>query len=162
MKPIIWFTGLSSAGKTTLARKLIECIDSKIIFLDGDDVRKYVSPDLGYSLRDRNIQMDRLYGLGTIISKSNILPIICTNTSPSKRMKNVITIYVKCNIKECIKRDVKYLYKKSLEGEIRNLPGIDLPYKEPIDPEIIVETDKYTIDKCVNKIYKELEERNLI
>jgi len=159
---IIWFTGLSSAGKTTIALKLMKLIDSPIVLLDGDIVRKYLSPDLGYSIRDRNLQMDRLYGVSKIILLSNVIPIVCTNTAPFERMKDVFTIYIKCNVNECIKRDVKHLYNKALKGEIRNLPGIDLKYKEHSNPEIIIETDKYSIDECVNKIYKKLKETNII
>ncbi len=162
MNKIIWFTGLPSAGKTTLAEELIKLTDKKIILLDGDIVRKYVSPKLGYSNKDRYEQMDRLYGLGKIILFNDLIPIICTNTAPTKRMSDVITIYVKCNVEECIKRDVKHLYEKALKGEIKNLPGIDLKYKEPINTFITIDTDRYSIDECVRYVHKKLKEEELI
>ena len=153
MNKIIWFTGLISSGKTTIAERLyiiMQELGTPVALLDGDNVRRWISPDLGYSSRDRLIQMDRLYGVGKLLEENDIYSIICTNTSPTKRMDDVITIYIKCSMDECKKRDVKHLYAKYDKGEIKNLPGIDLKYTPPKSPFLTLETDKNSIDECVN------------
>ena len=159
---IIWLTGLVSAGKTTIINEVIKEMDKSVVLLDGDLLRKFVSPDLGYSIRDRNKQMDRLYGIARVISYNNILSIVCTNTPPTDRMKDVLTIYIKSDLDVCKQRDCKNLYKRAEKGEIKNLPGIDLKYHEPKNPFLTLETDKHTIDECVKKMLEKLKGEGII
>jgi len=151
----IWFTGLPSSGKTTLAGILYDHIRDlgiPIVMLDGDDVRKYVSPDLGYTTKERNKQMKRMYGINNLLRKNGINVIACTNTPPSDEEYDIKTIYVKCPVDVCKKRDVKGLYALAKKGKLINLMGFDLKYKPPKKPYLILETDKLDIIKCIDII----------
>lgn len=159
---IIWFTGLSSAGKTTLAKILHKHINTPVVLLDGDVARRYVSPDLTYSQRDRFKQMDRLYGIIRLLSEGGISSIVCTISSPTKRMDSIFIIYVKCSLEKCRERDVKRLYEKYDKGEIRDIMGIDLEYIPPDNPFLILETDKYTTDECIDRLIRKLEGERII
>lgn len=161
MTKIIWFTGLPSSGKSTIANVIVKELNKKnikIALLDGEEARKYISPDLGFSLRDRNRQMRRLYDIGKLLLLSDITPLICTNTAPTWRDEELLTVYIDCGLEECMKRDVKRLYARAKKGEIRNLPGIDLKYIPPKQPQITIRTDIKSIDECAKELIEKIVE----
>lgn len=160
----VWFTGLPSSGKSTLARlleKVLNDMDFHVEVLDGDEVRLRLSKGLGFSKEDRDENIRRISYVARIVTKCGGVALTCA-ISPYREIRDearkeigrFVEVYVKCSLEECIKRDVKGLYKKALGGEIKNFTGISDPYEEPLNPEIIVETDKESHEESVNKIMK--------
>lgn len=170
---VLWFTGLPSSGKTTLANvvadKLKE-LDLKVELLDGDEVRRLLSPDLGFSKKDREIHAQRVAYLCKLLSRNGIVSIVSL-ISPYRASRlqarehvggKFIEVWAKCSLEECMKRDVKGLYKKALEGKISDMTGVQDPYEEPVNNEITVDTQHDPIDKCAARILQYLVERNYL
>ena len=170
---VLWFTGLPSSGKTTLARVLADKLRDpgmKVELLDGDEVRKGLSSDLGFSKKDREIHAQRVAYLCELLSRNGIVSIVSL-ISPYKTSRlharkhvnaRVIEICAKCPLETCIKRDVKGLYKKALEGKISDMTGVQDPYEDPVNNEITVDTEHNPIDKCAARISHYLVECNYL
>lgn len=170
----IWFVGLHGSGKSTISKKLAEILrdgNTQVLIIDGDEVRKVISSDLGYTLKERNLHMKRVADLCRIINDNGVSAIACV-ASPTKesrnyarnKMKNILTVYAKCPIEVCEKRDVKGHYKKarSREKGFEDFLGISLPFEEPDDADVVLETDKENIEESVNKLLKKLMERKIL
>jgi adenylylsulfate kinase len=163
--PVIWLTGIPGSGKTTIAKALypkLKQLGYKAEILDGDSVRKELSPELGFTKQDREIHARRVVYLCKLLSRNQIISIVCL-ISPYREFRkyarseinmnnNFYEVYVKCSIETCINRDPKGLYKKALSGEIKDLTGLQDPYEEPKNPEIIVNTEQNTLEESVNAI----------
>ncbi len=171
---ILWFTGFSCAGKSTLAYKLEEKLYERGLrayVLDGDNVRTGLNKDLGFSAEDRKENIRRIGEAAKLFVDAGLI-IMAAFISPYERDREsvrsiveddeFVEIYVKCSLDVCEQRDVKGFYKKAREGIIKNFTGIDDPYEEPEHPEIVVETDKMTVEKSVEKIMNYLEEKGYI
>jgi adenylylsulfate kinase len=168
----LWFTGLPSSGKSTLAR-MVETRLTQMGFhtevLDGDEVRLRLSKGLGFSKEDRDENIRRISYVANIITRCGGVAITCA-ISPYREIRDearkeigrFVEIYVKCPIEECIKRDVKGLYKRAISGEIPNFTGISDPYEEPLRPEITLETNIETMNESVEKILRILKELGYI
>lgn len=167
----IWLTGLPCSGKTTIALKLKETLEKelhRVELLDGDTVRKNLCADLGFSKEDRDENIKRITLVSSYLSQRAIT--ICSFVSPYKnargnarnRISNFIEVFVDCPIEICIDRDVKGMYAKAIKGEISNFTGIDDPYEQPENPEIICKTNETSIDECAKKILSYLKENKLI
>jgi len=160
--PVIWLTGIPGSGKTTLALELQKFYENKgipIEILDGDEIRKTLSKDLGFSPEDRKEHNRRVIFVAKILSKNGvtaIIPLISpyreTRVNARKEIPDFIEIWVKTSVDECIKRDPKGLYKKALAGEIKNLTGLQAPYEEPQNPELIVDTEKNSVEESIELI----------
>ena len=157
----IWLTGLSGSGKTTIAKKLIEHFkDMRYIeSMDGDQIRQGLSRDLGFSKEDRNEHNRRVIFCTKLLSRNGVIVIVAlispyreTRAYAKGEIPNMMEVFVNAPLDVCIERDPKGLYKKALEGEIQQFTGIDDPYEEPLEPDIMVETDKETVDESVEKI----------
>lgn len=168
----VWFTGLPSSGKSTLARmleKVLNDMDFHVEVLDGDEVRLRLSKGLGFSKEDRDENIRRISYVAKIVTRCGAVAITCA-ISPYREIRDearreivrFIEVYVKCTLEECISRDVKGMYKKALSGEIKNFTGISDPYEEPLNPEIIVETDKESQEESLSKIVSGLIELGYI
>jgi adenylyl-sulfate kinase len=168
----IWFTGLSGSGKTTLSRMVEEVLlerGCKVEVLDGDVVRQNLSRGLGFSKEDRDINIRRIGFVCHLLTRNDVVAIGAA-ISPYRSIrnenrgliKNFVEIYCKCPIPVLRDRDPKGLYEKALRGEIKNFTGIDDPYEEPLDAEVVVETDKETTEQSLNKIVRTLELMNYI
>lgn len=168
----VWFTGLPSSGKTTLAyglEKILKEKGFKVEVLDGDVVRKYFSKGLGFTREDRNENIRRIAFVAHLLTRNGVVTITSaispyreTRDEARKLIKRFVEVYVKCPVEECKRRDVKGLYEKAIKGEIHNFTGISDPYEEPLNPEVIVETDKLTVEGCLKKIISKLEELGYI
>ncbi|GIU72159.1 MAG: adenylyl-sulfate kinase [Candidatus Nitrosocaldaceae archaeon] len=165
---VIWLTGLPGAGKTTIAKNLapkLEALGLKVELFDGDEVRKQLSPDLGFSKKDRELHARRVAYLAKILAKHGIVSIVSL-ISPYREfreyardlIKDFIEVYVKASLDTCIKRDPKGLYKKALNGEIKDLTGLQDVYEEPLKPEVIVNTEDEDVEESCNKIIDKLKE----
>jgi adenylyl-sulfate kinase len=169
----VWFTGMSGAGKTTLARRLVDELKDRgirrIELLDGDVIRTNLSRGLGFSKADRDINIRRIGWVCQVLTRNDVVA-VASAISPYRavreevrgQVRDFVEVYVKCPIDVLVDRDVKGLYAKALAGEIENFTGISDPYEAPTDPEIIVETDRESIDESVARILGALETRGYI
>jgi adenylylsulfate kinase len=164
----IWFTGLSCSGKSTLSSiletELRKRGRTKIEILDGDVVRTNLSKGLGFSKEDRDINIKRIGFVCKLLTRNGVVAISAA-ISPYREVRDYnrkeigdfVEVYCKCPLEVCVQRDVKGLYKKALAGEIKNYTGVDDPYEEPLNPEVILETDQETHEESVAKIIRKLE-----
>ncbi len=168
----LWFTGLSGSGKTTLSGKIEEILlerGMKVELLDGDVVRTNLSKGLGFSKEDRDTNIRRIGFVCNLLTRNDVVAIAAA-ISPYRDIRDenrkligsYIEVFCKCPLDVLKKRDPKGLYKKVEAGEIKGFTGIDDPYEEPLDPEVLVKTDKETPDESVAKIIKTLEILNYI
>ncbi len=169
---ILWLTGLSGAGKTTIARG-IECElkarNCLVEVLDGDEIRSHISKELGFSKEDREINIRRIGFVANLLSRNGIVAIVAA-ISPYRAIRdeirmnteNFIEVYVDAPLEVCEARDVKGLYAKARSDKIKNFTGIQDPYEAPINPEIICHTTKESIEECINKVIAELEQLDYI
>lgn len=165
--PVIWLTGLSGSGKSTIAAALLEFFQSWHVpsdILDGDEIRKTLSSDLGFSPEDRKEHNRRVIFVANLLARNDvtvIIPLISpyreTRDFARSQLPTFVEVYVKTSLETCRQRDPKGLYKKADAGEITNLTGLQAPYEEPIDPEIVVDTEKQTITQCMDNTLQELE-----
>jgi bifunctional enzyme CysN/CysC len=171
---VLWFTGLSGSGKSTIAKKLEQRLfklGSQTMFLDGDNLRHGLNGDLGFADSDRKENIRRVaevarlgFGHGQIVLCSFISPFqserdFARSILPEGRF---FEIYVKCDLEVCKRRDPKGLYAKALQGEIKNFTGISSPYEEPQNPEFVVETDLDSTEDIVEQIIRELVQKNIL
>ena len=164
----IWFTGLSCSGKTTLSRMVEAELKKRgvthIEVLDGDIIRTHLSKGLGFSKEDRDTNIKRIGFVCKLLSRNGVIAIVAA-ISPYREVRdynrkeigNFVEVYCKCSMEVCIQRDVKGLYKKALSGEIKNYTGVDDPYEEPLNPEVVLDTDRETPEESVKKILQKLE-----
>jgi adenylyl-sulfate kinase len=164
----LWLTGMSGAGKTTLARELEPIIRARlgsVEVLDGDVVRTHLSKGLGYSKEDRDTNIRRIGFVSTLLARNGV-PVIVAAISPYREVRDevrrqigaFVEVFVDCPLRELIRRDVKGLYNKALLGEIPAFTGVSDPYEPPLDPEIVVQTDRETVDESVAKVLVGLEQ----
>ncbi|MBW4641516.1 MAG: adenylyl-sulfate kinase [Goleter apudmare HA4340-LM2] len=169
---ILWLTGLSGAGKTTIACAVAQELQKQnypVELLDGDIVRTHLSQGLGFSKQDRDINVRRIGFVANLLSRNGIIAIAAA-ISPYREIReelkqtttNFIEIYVDAPLAVCESRDVKGLYAKAKAGQIQHFTGISDPYEAPINPEIICQTDRFTVEQCVNQVLHYLETQGLI
>ena len=166
---VLWMTGLPCSGKTTLARKLSDKIKNLAI-LDGDELREWLSPK-DFSQQGRNEHNRKVAYLAKLLSEHNV-PVSVSLISPYAKNRETahkiignekfVEVFVKCPLEECETRDVKGMYKKARKNEIKNFTGINSEYEEPINPDIILETEKLSIDESVNKILAYLKNKKFL
>lgn len=168
----LWFTGLSGSGKSTLAEQVEQILlerGMKVEILDGDVVRTNLSKGLGFSKEDRDINIRRIGFVCHLLTRNDVVAISAA-ISPYKAIRDenrkligrFVEVYVKCPIEVLAERDVKGLYKKALAGEIKNFTGVDDPYEEPDNAEIVVDSSKETVQESIAKIIRTLELMNYI
>ncbi len=137
---------------------------TKIEVLDGDIIRTHLSQGLGFSKEDRDANIKRIGFVCKLLSRNGVIAIAAV-ISPyreardynRKEIGDFVEVYCKCCLEVCIQRDVKGLYEKALAGEIKNYTGIDDPYEEPLNPEVVLDTDRETPEESVKKIIQTLE-----
>lgn len=164
----VWLTGLPSSGKSTLAGLLAERLrasDYPVEVLDGDEIRLRVSKGLGFSKDDRNENIRRisyvaklLTRVGAVAITAAISPYRAVREEARDEIDRFVEVYVSCSLDECIRRDVKGLYRKALQGEIPAFTGISDPYEPPAMPEVTVETHRESVDESLEKILHPLRD----
>jgi len=168
----LWFTGLSGAGKTTLARLIeaeLKARGHKVEVLDGDVIRTNLSKGLGFSKQDRDTNIRRIGFVCNLLTRNDVVAIAAA-ISPYRAVRDevrrdigsFVEIYVRCPIEVLAERDVKGLYKKALAGEIKNFTGVDDPYESPTAPEVTVDTDGESPEQSAARILAKLEEMSLL
>ncbi len=169
---VLWLTGLSGAGKTTLALPLVEELQSRdlrVERLDGDVVRESLTRDLGFTKEDRDKNIERVTFVAKLLSRNGVAT-ICSFISPyqatrdmiRQEVTNFIECYVEVPLEEVIRRDVKGLYKKALAGEIPNFTGVSDPYEAPENPEIVVNSKDQTVEESMQVILSYLEKNGYV
>ncbi|QLE53575.1 adenylyl-sulfate kinase (plasmid) [Nostoc sp. C057] len=169
---IIWLTGLSGAGKTTIAHGVAQELllrNCLLEVLDGDVVRTNLSLGLGFSKQDRDTNVRRIGFVAELLSRNGIIAIVAA-ISPYREIReqlkktstNFVEVYVNAPLCVCEFRDVKGLYAKAKAGQIKHFTGISDPYEEPLNPEIICQTNKFTPQQCVSQVLDYLEQQEFI
>jgi adenylylsulfate kinase len=164
----IWFTGLSGSGKSTLSEIIearLKARGRNVEILDGDIVRTHLSKGLGFSREDRDTNIKRIAFVCSLLTRNGVV-CISAAIAPYREARewareqigNFVEVYVKCPIEVCRQRDVKGLYKLVDEGKIKGFTGVDDPYEEPEHPELVIESDKESVEESVARIFARLEE----
>jgi len=169
---VVWLTGFSGAGKTSIAKSLEKKLlqkDIRVKVLDGDELRNNSSFELGFSKEDREEHAKRVAQISNIICESGITSIVAlispyrsSRAYARKLIGNFVEVWVKCSIETCTKRDTKGLYKMAFQGKITNLTGIQDLYEPPLNPEVTINTERQSPDECADKILKYLVRTGLI
>ena len=169
---ILWRTGLPSSGKSTLAveleARLFE-LGKRSYILDGDNIRHGLNKNLGFSPQDRKENIRRIGEVAKLFADAGVITITAFISPYREDRDNVrsltgdgrwdfIEVLVKCSVEECERRDPKGMYKKARQGEIKEFTGISAPYEDPDNPEIIVDTEKHSLEDCVQKVIEYLGE----
>jgi len=171
---VIWLTGLSGSGKSTIAVELQAQLfenNAQVFILDGDNIRHGLNKDLGFSPEDREENIRRIGEVAKLFTDAGMIA-ITSFISPYRKDRDAnrellpegefIEVYVKAPLDVCEKRDPKGLYKKARAGVIPEFTGISAPYEEPEDPEIIIDTDKLSVEESANKIIDYLRKKKII
>lgn len=172
---VLWLTGLSGAGKTTLARLLeAEFTDRGLVveLLDGDVVRTHLSRGLGYSREDRDTNVQRIAWVASRIARAGAIVIVAAISPYAEAREGArrlveayapfLEVYVAASIETCTRRDPKGLYEKALKGEISDFTGVSHPYEEPAKPDIRIETEALDAEACAAVVIARLRERELL
>jgi len=170
---VLWFTGLSGAGKSTLAHAVEERLHQmgcRTFVFDGDNVRHGLCSDLGFSTEQRSENIRRIGEMVKLFTEAGVISMtafISPFRVDRKRIQDLLRddfmeIYCRCDIEVCEERDVKGLYRRAREGEIKDFTGISSPYEEPENPELVVDTGSWSLEECVDIIVRSLVERGIL
>lgn len=171
---VLWFTGFSGAGKSTLAHAVEEKLHHlgcRTYVLDGDNVRHGLCGDLGFSPADRTENIRRIGEVAKLMVDAGII-VLTAFISPFQadraRVRGLMAhgdfleIHCRCPLEVCEMRDVKGLYKKARTGQVKEFTGISSPYEEPVAPELVVDTANFSLDDCVELVFKMLQQRGIV
>ncbi len=161
---VLWFTGLSGSGKSTIANAVenkLYGLGISTYILDGDNLRKGLNQGLGFSAEDRKENIRRVGEVAKLFVDSGIV-VLATFISPYRSDRETIRnnmdhgefieVYVDCSLENCEKRDPKGLYKRARKGEIKEFTGISSPYEKPVNPEIILDSNQYSVEECALQV----------
>jgi len=168
----LWFTGLPCSGKSAVADRVADILRSynlKVERLDGDIVRKSLCRDLGFSKKDRDENIRRVTFVAKLLTRNGVA-VLTSFISPYREIRDearreigdFIEVYVKCPLEVCMSRDIKGMYQKAIRGEIKEFTGISDPYEEPLNPELVLETDKESLEESASKVLDYLKKSGYI
>jgi adenylylsulfate kinase len=171
----LWFTGLSGAGKTTIAHLVGPELERRghiVEYLDGDTVRTHLSKGLGFSKEDRDTNIERIGWVASRLTRQGAA-VIAAAISPYEETRQkaradveqwgtFVEVFVATSVEECARRDVKGLYEKAFAGEIKGFTGVDDPYEEPASPELRIDTEEHEPEESAQIILAKLEELGLV
>jgi len=171
---VLWFTGLSGSGKSTLANEAERLLFERgfhTYVLDGDNIRHGLNKDLGFSPEDREENIRRIGEVACLFASAGLITMTAfispyrSDREKARKLQSngsFLEIFCRCSLSVCEERDTKGLYKKARAGQIPEFTGISAPYEEPLDPELIIETDNETVDESAKKVISFLEEKGFI
>lgn len=168
----LWFTGLSGAGKSTLANAVaheLRARGRRVEILDGDEVRTNLSKGLGFSKEDRDTNIRRIGYVCRLLARNGVVAVSAA-ISPYRSVRDEVRaaherffeVYVKCPLEKLVERDVKGLYAKALKGELAGFTGVSDPYEEPLTPELVIESDRESVNESLVRLVTALEAARLI
>ncbi len=171
---VLWFTGLPSSGKSTLAHQAERSLFDRgcnAYVLDGDNIRHRLNKDLSFTPGDRKENIRRIGEVANLFADAGVI-VISAFISPYREDRaqaralndpgRFFEVYCKCSLETCEERDPKGLYRRARKGEVGDFTGVSAPYEEPETPEIVVETDRHSLDECVDQILDFLEKEGVI
>jgi len=171
---VVWMTGLSACGKSTIATELQKILFDRgcyVVILDGDNIRHGLNGDLGFSPEDREENIRRIGHVAKLFADSGAIA-ITSFISPYRKDRDInrallkggefIEVYVKASLETCEKRDPKGLYDKARKGIIKEFTGISAPYEEPLNAEIVLDTDALTVEESIRKVMDFLVEKGIV
>ena len=172
---VVWITGLPGSGKTSVALRVAEMLRAggcRVEVLDGDEVRRWLSPEAGFTREDRRRHLIRVAHVARLLARNGVV-VVCSFVSPYRDVRRevrsivevdapFIEVYAKCSLEECMRRDPKGLYKRALRGEIKHMTGLDDPYEEPPNPDLVLDTEHHTADHNAGKLIEYLKSTGLI
>jgi len=160
--PVVWFTGLSGAGKSTIAKRVVDELRASgaaLEWLDGDEVRSILSPDLGFTRVDRDLQVTRLGYIASLLARNGVITIVSAISPYDESRKRAlemcqrsVLVHVDAPLSVLEARDTKGLYRRAREGLLQGLTGVDDPYEVPLDPDLRIDTSSMTIDEAVTEV----------
>lgn len=171
----LWFMGRPASGKSTIASRVedgLVDLGYPIENLDGDDIRKHLHPDLGFSREDRRTNNRRTAYIAKLLNRNGI-PVIVGMITPFRDSQeqardiieneaDFVLVYVKCSLEEAERRDPKGLYEQARAGKIEKFTGVNHPFQEPLNPEIIVDSESQSVEVCVDHVLVKLEELDIL
>jgi adenylyl-sulfate kinase len=168
----LWFTGLSGAGKSTISEVIAErlrCKGRRTELLDGDVVRTNLSQGLGFSKEDRDINVRRIGFVCELLSRNGVAAVVAA-ISPYRdvreelraRIPNFFEVFVDCPLEVLSARDVKGLYEKAMAGEIAQFTGVSDPYEAPVNPDLLIRSDRESVEESVERVWAMLKSRDLV
>lgn len=170
----VWLTGLSGAGKSTIAERLAPELAARgcsVEVLDGDEVRTHLSKGLGFSREDRDINIGRISFVASLLVRHGaavitaaISPYAQARSEARQRIgkERFVEVFVRCSLDELVRRDVKGLYAKALKGEVQHFTGVSDPYEAPEKPDVLVDSEVESVEESVSKILTELTKRGYL
>jgi adenylylsulfate kinase len=171
---VVWLTGLSASGKTTIAlasEKILFDKGYNVYLLDGDNIRHGLNKDLGFSPEDREENIRRISEVSKLFREGGFI-VFTAFISPYRKDRNFgrsivdeghfCEVFVKCSLDGCINRDPRGLYKKAIDGQILEFTGISAPYEEPENPELVIDTEEFNIEQSALKVVEKLIEMKII
>ncbi|MDQ7837696.1 MAG: adenylyl-sulfate kinase [Thermodesulfobacteriota bacterium] len=171
---LVWFTGLSASGKSTIAHHVEKELFNRgirVYVLDGDNIRHGLNSNLGFSPGDRKENLRRIVELSKLVADAGIL-VLAAFISPFRTDReyirsrfegdNFLEIYVKCPVEECERRDPKGQYRKARAGIIKEYTGVSSPYEEPLNPDLVIETENLSLGDAVQKVLKFLDDKKFV
>lgn len=170
----VWLTGLSGAGKSTIAERLAPELAARgcsVEVLDGDEVRTHLSRGLGFSREDRDTNIARISFVASLLVKHGAA-VITAAISPYAQARSearerigssrFVEVFIRCSLDELVRRDVKGLYKKAIAGELQHFTGVSDPYEAPEHPDVIVDSEAESVEESVGKILAEVKRRGYL
>lgn len=171
---VLWFTGLSGSGKSTIAREVEWMLferGCRVFVLDGDNIRHGLNKDLGFSPKDREENIRRIGEVAKLFRQAGCITLTAF-ISPYRKDRDIVRsildpgrffeIYVKADVETCMKRDPKGLYQKAIEGKIPEFTGISAPYEEPLAPELVLDTTTLSVHESAQKVLEMLEHHHIV
>lgn len=172
----VWLSGLSGAGKSTIADGVADLLrrrGRRAAVLDGDEMRRRLSPELGFSKEDRDVNVRRIGFVARMLAENGVLslvPVIAPYAVSRDAVRaehlehglEYLEVHIAAPVEVCAARDVKGLYRKQASGLLSGLTGVDDPYEPPVDPRLRLDTDQYSVAECVERLYTVLAEANLV
>jgi len=169
---VVWLTGLPGSGKTTIARELEAELRREGIpveVLDGDEIRAALSPELGFSPAERELHNRRVIFLAKLLSRNGVVTIVSL-ISPYRAVREAaraelgrfVEVWVKCSVEECMRRDPKGHYQRALEGQNPQMTGLQAPYEPPEHPELVADTEQWSVERCVAEIRRVMFEQGYL
>jgi adenylylsulfate kinase len=170
---VVWLEGLSGSGKTTLSQEVatnLRSIGWKVEILDGDEVRRMFSPELGFSRKDREFHARRVSYVARMLARAGVAVLVAMITpyetsrqaARSEVAARFAEVWLKCPIEVCRQRDPKGIYKRTQEGGITRMTGVDDPFEEPLNPDLVVDTSTASVSECAQRIMSYLRSAGFV